>query len=134
MTDPELSAIKLRKAYDQLMSHPVVKTYAWEISPLDGEEFDVGLRHSVRREEVYLVRIRCDGFPQPPSYVFVDPHSKQVVHPQVRGYQRGWPGLCINGTREFYEKGHPERRNRWTYARYPFARVLGEIQFLIGER
>jgi hypothetical protein len=129
--------VKLQEAYEALIANQAaIREYSWEISR-DGVNIYVTMRPRKQPHRQFTVRIQCDDFPvRAPSYQFVSPKTlvPDPSHmPKAPGFMPHWPGVCINGTREFYEKGHPERRNDWSFTKYPFATVLQEMQVLIDQ-
>ncbi|MEW6105131.1 MAG: hypothetical protein AB1563_02045 [Bacillota bacterium] len=128
---------KVDEAYAELLrNQAAIDAYGWQVSR-DDQAIYVLMHPRQHPERKFMLRIKCDDFDaRPPSYQFVDPATKvvSVNHmPNGRGFIPAWPGVCIHGTREFYELGHRDYRIRWSSKEYPFARVLQEIQVLINQ-
>jgi len=132
--DQRVSEQLLNEAFEDFAASTHAQVYGWKISR---EDLDIFVEMTPRGKTAkYLLRIRCREFPvEPPSYQFVDPQTKKVDwshFPKGSAFKKQWLGICINGTREFYQRGHPERRKDWSYGKYPFAAVTQEIQVLMN--
>jgi hypothetical protein len=128
--DPILVRKKLLKTLQALFSNEAAfEEYGWELLP---PEIYIRMHPQGKPDQKYVVRITFDGFPdEAPSYVFVNPQTKALDGqgcPSMSAYKQDWPGFCLNGTKEFYNRGHSDRRPQWAPEKYPIASVLQEIQ------
>jgi hypothetical protein len=128
--DPIVARKKLLRALQALFSNEAAfEEYDWElVSP----EIYVQMHPRGKLDQKYVVRITFEAFPdEAASYVCVNSQTKALDGqgcPPISAYKADWPGFCLNGTKEFYKKGHPERTPQWTPEKYPIALVLQEIQ------
>lgn len=128
--DPVLLRKKLLKVLCALFSNEAAfEEYGWILLP---PEIYIQMNPRGKPESKSLVRITFEGFPeQAPSYILVNPQTKAVeshIAWPTSAYKPDWPGFCLNGTREFYTKGHPDRTPQWSPEGFPVAAVLQEIQ------
>ena len=133
--DPEYHQKAFQKAVSSIKSSMHLKKYNWEIEVI-GDDIYLKMMLKGNFEKSYILRVRCDNYPQEiPSFLFVNPITKEEdlsFWPNGNAFKKEWPGICINGTREFYQPGkHSERRDRWSPEKYPILQVLQEIQVLL---
>ena len=82
----------------------------------------------------YLLRVLFDDFPKrAPSYVFVDPETKQdVPDAWPPGVMHSPSKICTPGTREFHEDLHKnDASHRWDPDRCTFLSTLRMIHRLM---
>lgn len=122
--DDELSKNLMMEQVENLRSSPLPERYGWEIE-LDGFDLFMTLP-SPKNGNEYELQVNFDDFPNtPPSYRFNGqwPNSSDI---------RQNKGVCIHGTREFYnEFGHNERRSEWDHETYPLTLTLHKIHHLM---
>ena len=128
--DQALARRKLLRALQCLFGcTSAFEEYDWHLQPV---QLFVSMYLRDKPDAAFLLRIAFDGFPdKAPSYLFVNPQTKKVElgsWPTGAAFKKKWPGICLKGTREFYDQGHPDRRGEWSPETYPVASVLQEIQ------
>lgn len=100
--DDELSKKKMTQQVDDLKGTSLSDAYGWDLS-VDGLQLTIDMP-SPKNDNEYTLVVTFDDFPQqPPSYLFDDdwPNCPDIKEDR---------GICIVGTREFYnEFGHGDR-------------------------
>ncbi|MCI0724485.1 MAG: hypothetical protein L0338_36805 [Acidobacteria bacterium] len=128
--DPVVAQRKLLAALQAFFSHQAeFEEYGWRLEP---PIIYIWMHPRGKPDSQYLLRITFENFPdEAPSYVPVNSETRQPrgdAWPSMSAYKPDWPGFCLNGTREFYKQGHPDRQSQWSPETFPVARVLQEIQ------
>ena len=128
--DQALARRKLLSALQGLFGcTSTFECYDWHLQPV---QLFLSMYLRSNPDKAFLLWITFDSFPdKAPSYLFVNPQTKKVEPeswPTGTAFKKDWPGICLKGTREFYDRGHPERRGEWSVEAYPVASVLQEIQ------
>jgi hypothetical protein len=100
--DDELSKKKMTQQVDNLKATSLPDAYGWDLA-VDGLQLTIDMP-SPKNDNEYTLVVTFDDFPQqPPSYLFDDdwPNCPDIKEDR---------GICIVGTREFYnEFGHGDR-------------------------
>jgi hypothetical protein len=129
--DGETVTAKFLEQLEAAKTSAMARVFGWEFG-LDALVFYVTLRPRRRPEVAYLLRVAFDDFPRrAPSFIFVNPHSRQpddtAWPPGVR-HGAHPPGICTPGTREFHESYHAgDAQYPWDPARFPLLVPLHEI-------
>lgn len=100
--DDELSKKKMTQQVDDLKDTSLTDAYGWDLE-VDDLELTITMP-SPKNDNEYTLVVTFDDFPQqPPSYLFDEdwPNCPDIKEDR---------GVCIVGTREFYnEFGHGDR-------------------------
>lgn len=135
--DIETVRTKMMEQICQVQQSAMTRAYGWTYAVQDLMVYVV-LRHRRRSGNAYLLRGSFEEFPRrAPSYVFVDPDTKEVTPaawpPHVQ-HGAEPPGICTPGTREFHEHWHKnDQQYPWDAARYPFLDTLQRIHRLLEQ-
>lgn len=132
--DLETVRAKAQAQVDAARSSAMVREYGWSF----GEHVIVytTMRHRRRPDRAYVLRTVFDDFPaRAPSYVFVDPETKEMTPgawpPNVK-HDDPLPGICTPGTREFHEKYHlNDEKYPWNPERFSFLDTTQRIHKLM---
>lgn len=140
----ELSLQYVNEQYENLLSYKaIIEHHKWRIER-DGFDIFVWMQPKNRTEELFLVRLRCDDYPQrSPTLQFVEPTSKEPGYqhwPQVGPFQaainrsKTMPQFCIPGIREFHEGCHAgDSGNPWVPEKFPFIKILENTKILLDK-
>lgn len=140
----ELSIEYLNKEYANLLVYTaIIEHHKWQIERDDFDIF-ISMRPKQRSQEQFLIRLRCDDYPQrSPSLQFVESSNKTTgapYWPKVGPFQaainrsQSLPQLCILGIREFHEGCHAtDKGNSWIPDKFPFIKVLENTQTLLDK-
>lgn len=124
---------KMREQLDQARDSAMTKEMGWNFE----DEFTtyITLRPRNQPDKSYLLRIQFDQFPKrAPSFVFVDAQTKaesdSAWPPDMR--HGGTQGICIEGTREFYEQiHHNDAQYPYNPATYSFLDTLHRVHLMM---
>lgn len=109
----------------------VAEILGWKFE-IDDLTVFVTIRPRTNPDKEYLLRVTFEDFPRRcPSFLFVDQGSRQPGNwpPDVR---HGSGGICIPGTREFYEQIHQnDQEYPYRSESYSLLEVLHGIQLLV---
>ncbi|MBI4090736.1 MAG: hypothetical protein HY422_01815 [Candidatus Komeilibacteria bacterium] len=131
--DAETVKAKMMAQVDRARVSGFARRYGWKFD-IDGLVVHVTLRRGADPERDYLLRITFDEFPKrAPSYVFIDPKTKEnnpeAWPPGTRHKAGGAGGICTPGTREFHEIIHKDdAQYPWNAERYTVLEALTMTQ------
>jgi hypothetical protein len=129
--DLETVQAKMAAQVEAARASALARAFGWTFE-VDGLVVYVALAPRRRSASAYLLRATFDDFPRhAPSYVFVDPATRQESEGAwPPGVRHGGPqsGICTPGTREFHEYIHRgDSQYPWDPDRYTFLATVAEI-------
>jgi hypothetical protein len=135
--DSELSRQKFEEEFKRLINQTaLIKEHDWKIS-CENQDVFVIMHPKNDPSRKFMLRLRCEDYPQrPPSLQFVNPETRETGAkywpdrgaPFTNAISRNPIGLCIPGNREFFESIHREPAWQWDAQKYPFAKILQDVQ------
>lgn len=134
--DEETIRAKMMEEVVRVQDSAMTEAFNW-ITEVDGLNVYTTIQHRQKSEIKFLLKTNFEEFPRlAPSYLFVDISTKELT-------DDAWPrsikwtnnkdiGICIQGTREFYEIIHPnDARYPWDPEKFTFLGTLQQIHLLV---
>lgn len=132
--DLETTRAKMLSQGGEARASAMARSLHWEFE-VAGLAVYVTLRRRTEPGRAYVLRAHFDDFPRrAPSYVFVDPATRQDI-------ESAWPPgvahsrskICTPGTREFHEDLHQnDAQHAWDPAKYTLLNTVRMIHRLMG--